>query len=135
MRFHESIKTGFRKYAEFHGRASRSEFWWWMLFTALVSAALSGVRIWPSFSWLGSNPAAQSTSALAGIWSVVVLLPTLGLTVRRLRDAGHGWRNIFWLLLPLAGLIVLIVLCAEPSRSEQDGHDELVPLMPAVPEP
>jgi uncharacterized membrane protein YhaH (DUF805 family) len=36
--------------------------------------------------------------------------------VRRLRDAGHSWGNLFWILLPVAGLIVLIVLFAQPTR-------------------
>jgi uncharacterized membrane protein YhaH (DUF805 family) len=37
-------------------------------------------------------------------------------TVRRLRDAGYEWGHVFWILLPLAGAIVLIVLCAQPTR-------------------
>ena len=126
MQFHEAIKAGFRNYAEFNGRASRSEFWWWMLFTALVSAALSAIPIWPSFSWMGSAPVSQSPSGLAGIWSVVVLLPSLGLTVRRLRDAGHTWANVLWVLVPLAGLIVLAVLCAQPSVAQGEGRDRAI---------
>ena len=135
MHFREAIKAGFRNYAEFHGRASRSEFWWWILFTALVSVALSAVPIGPTFSWMGSAPVVQSTSDLGGIWSIVVLLPTLGLTVRRLRDSGRGWGNVFWILLPLAGMIVLIVLCAQPTVRES-GIRDLSPTPPlaAVPE-
>ena len=55
-------------------------------------------------------------SSLAGLWSLAVLLPSLAVTVRRLRDAGYQWGHIFWLLLPVAGVIVLIVLCAQPTR-------------------
>jgi uncharacterized membrane protein YhaH (DUF805 family) len=114
MRFEQAITAGFRNYAEFGGRARRPEFCWWGLFTTLVSAALSALPAWPmmSLSWHGSF---QPGNGLAGVWSIAVLLPTLGLTVRRLRDAGYGWGHLFWLLLPLAGLIVLIVLCAQPS--------------------
>ena len=36
--------------------------------------------------------------------------------MRRLRDAGHGWGNLFWILLPVAGAIVLIVLLAQPTQ-------------------
>ena len=114
MRFEQAITAGFRNYAVFGGRARRPEFWWWVLFTTLVSTVLNALPVWPmmSFPWHGSF---QPGSGLAGAWSIAVLLPTLGLTVRRLRDAGYGWGHVFWLLLPLAGLIVLIVLCAQPS--------------------
>ena len=134
MQFHEAIKAGFRNYAQFNGRASRSEFWWWMLFTALVSAALSAIPIWPTVSWMGSAPSAQPPSGLAGIWSVVVLLHSLGLTVRRLRDSGRSWRNLFWIVLPLAGLIVLAVLCAQPSVAQRDVRDRtFAPTQAVVP--
>jgi uncharacterized membrane protein YhaH (DUF805 family) len=120
MRFDQAIASGFRNYARFDGRAGRAEFWWWVLFTALVSAALNALPAWPLMAmpwWHGSF---QPGGGLSGVWSIAVLLPTLGLTVRRLRDAGHGWGHLFWLLLPLAGLIVLIVLCAQPSEPWQD---------------
>lgn len=114
MRFEQAIMAGFRNYAEFRGRARRPEFWWWVLFTTLVSAVLNALPAWPMMTWPWHD-SFQPTSGLAGAWSIAVLLPTLGLTVRRLRDAGYGWGHLFWLLLPLAGLIILIVLCAQPS--------------------
>ncbi len=39
MTFGESIKTCFAKYADFTGRASRSEYWWWFLFLVLGNIA------------------------------------------------------------------------------------------------
>src|SRR6185437_15538021 len=45
MTFFDAIKTVFRKYAEFGGRATRPEFWWWTLFTTLVSAALNALSV------------------------------------------------------------------------------------------
>lgn len=112
MTFGQSIQTVFSKYAEFRGMASRSEFWWWILFTSLVSAALNGFTMW-GFT-LGSD--ISPGSSLAGAWAIAVLVPTLAVTIRRLRDAGYEWGHIFWILLPLAGAIVLIVLCAQPTR-------------------
>jgi uncharacterized membrane protein YhaH (DUF805 family) len=112
MTFAQSIQTVFNKYAEFRGIASRSEFWWWVLFTSLVSAALNTVTVW-SVS-LGSD--ISPASSLAGVWAIAVLVPTLAVTIRRLRDAGYEWGHIFWVFLPVAGVIVLIVLCAQPSR-------------------
>lgn len=112
MTFGQSIQTVFNKYAEFRGTASRSEFWWWILFTSLVSAGLNTFTLW-SFNF-GSD--VSPGSSLAGVWAIAVLVPTLAVTVRRLRDAGFEWGHIFWILLPLAGAIVLIVLCAQPTR-------------------
>jgi uncharacterized membrane protein YhaH (DUF805 family) len=122
MTFFESIKTVFRKYAEFGGRATRSEFWWWTLFSTLVSAALNALSV-PMYGVMYSRmldygPAftnGYSSFSFAGLWGIAVLLPTLAVTVRRLRDAGRNWTELFWLLLPLAGLIVLIVRLCEPS--------------------
>jgi uncharacterized membrane protein YhaH (DUF805 family) len=63
---------------------------------------------------------AASLSFLSSVYSVAVFLPGLGLAVRRLRDAGKKWYNVFWIFLPLIGLIILIVLLCKPSV-EEDG--------------
>ena len=119
MTFFESIQTNVRKYADFTGRASRPEFWCWVLFTALVIAALNALSIpFNGGRLVEVGATATSVSAyfsLSSVWGIVVLLPSLAVTVRRLRDAGREWTEIFWILLPIAGLIVLIIRCAEPS--------------------
>ena len=104
MSFTDAITAGFRNYAQFSGRAGRSEFWWWILFTALVNAAFNALNV------ATHEGSILLGSSLSGVWSVAVLIPTLAVTVRRLRDAGRGWPELFWRLLPIAGLIVLIVL-------------------------
>lgn len=118
MTFPQSISTVFRKYADFTGTAARPEFWWWILFTTLVNAALSTLSVW--------NVSAQATYPvgpnLTGLWAIAVLVPTLAVTVRRLRSTGRSWANLFWLLLPIAGLIILIVLCAQPDRMRAPSH-------------
>ncbi|KRE30623.1 DUF805 domain-containing protein [Agromyces sp. Soil535] len=110
MSFGESISTVLRKYAEFTGTAGRAEFWWWALFNALVLSALNLFNVFR----IGEN--AYLGSLLAGIWYLAVLLPNLAVAVRRLRDARNHWGNLFWILLPVAGIIVLIVLWAQPTK-------------------
>ena len=110
LSFGDAIATVFRKYAEFTGRASRSEFWWFALFSFLVSSALGALNIWTPEGVISIG------SSLASVWSLAVLVPSLAVAVRRLRDAGHAWTELFWLLLPIAGLIVLIVRWCDPSR-------------------
>ena len=116
MSFGDSVSTVFKKYAEFAGRATRPEFWWWILFTTLVSMLLASV---PVPVWTATDQVQLGlamTTTLAGMWSIAVLLPTLAVAVRRLRDAGCGWGNLFWIMLPVAGAIVLIVLFAQATR-------------------
>jgi uncharacterized membrane protein YhaH (DUF805 family) len=110
MSFFDSIKTVFSKYAEFGGRATRPEYWWFALFNFLAVGALNSLNLYFSYDqtiFIGAS--------LASFWSFVVLLPYLAVTVRRLRDAGYRWVELFWLLLPVAGLIVLIVRLSDPS--------------------
>ncbi len=135
MTFFDSIKTVFRRYAEFEGRATRPEFWWFALFSALVSSALSALipptYMYGNFMAVNAvNVSAAPIINLAGFWSVVVFLPSLAVTIRRLRDAGHDWSNIFWILLPIAGLIVLIVKLADPTATATAA---VVPAAPAAP--
>lgn len=118
MTFFESIKTVFRKYAEFGGRATRPEFWWFTLFSALVSAALNALTLPFNGRMLEFDASMSSMSvfaSLASVWSIVVLLPSLAVTVRRLRDSGREWTEMFWILLPVVGWIILIVRLTAPS--------------------
>jgi uncharacterized membrane protein YhaH (DUF805 family) len=114
MNFSSAVPAVFRKYAEFSGRAPRSEFWWWLLFTTLVGTALGLVSSWTVQLAGGALPWLD----LAALWGLVVLLPSLAVQVRRLRDAGFGWGHVFWVLLPVAGLIILAALSAQPSQRD-----------------
>ena len=109
MSFGQSITTVFRKYAEFTGRASRSEYWWWFLFSLIVSLATGAI-------WDGLSVA----------WSLAILLPSLAVAVRRLRDAGYHWGWLFLLLVPLVGAIIVIVFLAQPSKV-QESESEMIP--------
>lgn len=98
MTFGESIKTCFQKYAVFSGRASRSEFWWWGLFSSIVISSLWGV-----FGAMGGSPELAFT--LHMVWLLGVLLPNLAVFVRRLHDV--DWRG-WWILFPIPIYIVLV---------------------------
>jgi hypothetical protein len=101
MTFQESIRTCLTKYADFTGRASRPEYWWFILFTVLVSVACSIV-----------------SDYLSAIFSLAVLLPSIAAATRRLHDTGRsGWWQLN-LLVPIVGLIVLIVFLAQEGTAE-----------------
>ncbi|MEP6478012.1 MAG: DUF805 domain-containing protein [Rhodoglobus sp.] len=110
MSFGTAITTVARKYADFEGRATRSEFWWFILFAALVSGALGALNIVTPQGTLALG------SALASVWAVATIVPTLAVGVRRLRDTDRSWKQIFWILVPIAGVIVLVIAWVEPSK-------------------
>jgi uncharacterized membrane protein YhaH (DUF805 family) len=110
MTFGEAIQTVLRKYAEFSGRASRPEFWWWALFAVLVTSALS------LFNVITIGDKSSVGSILTGLWSIAILLPNLAVAVRRLRDAGYGWGHLFWVLVPVAGWVVLVAFLVQPTK-------------------
>ena len=114
MNFLESIKSGLSKYADFTGRATRPEFWWFILFVALGNALLS------AFNVSSTDGTLYLGTTLASVWSVATLLPTLAVTARRLHDTGRTTSQLWWLLLPIAGLIVIAVYCAEPTKASAD---------------
>jgi uncharacterized membrane protein YhaH (DUF805 family) len=116
MTFGQSIATVFRKYADFSGRASMSEFWWFFLFSALVGSGLSTIDI----AYLGGS---ADRPGLTTLWSLATLLPSLAVSVRRLRDGGNKWAQMFWLLVPIAGLVVLILRWCDPPRDIPVGED------------
>jgi uncharacterized membrane protein YhaH (DUF805 family) len=121
MTFSEAIRSGFHNYVGFSGRASRSEFWFWILFTVLVGIVATVVDV----SVLSSK-----IQLISSIWSLVTFLPSLAMGVRRLHDTDRsGW---WWLLvlIPLIGIIVLIVFwCFEGTR----GSNRFGPGSPGAP--
>jgi len=118
MNFGQAISSGFRNYVTFGGRASRSEYWYWVLFVvicAIVTAILDHALFDES-----------ALSPLNTIFSLVTFLPGLAVGVRRLHDTnGTGW----WLLISLTviGIIVLIVWFCQRGTigSNQYGPDPI----------
>jgi uncharacterized membrane protein YhaH (DUF805 family) len=107
MNFGLAIASGFTRYVTFTGEARRSEFWWWTLFAAGVTLALSLVD--------GAITGSSSIGILSTIWALGVLLPSLAISVRRLRDAGNSWRMLFVLLIPVLGMLILFLVFCQPS--------------------
>lgn len=99
MTFTKAIRSGFQNYVNFSGRAPRSEYWYWTLFSILVSiaSALVDVALFPSLN----------ASPINTIVELALLLPGLAVSVRRLHDLDRtGW----WLLLILTGIGAIVLL-------------------------
>jgi len=118
MSFVEAINSGFQNYANFNGRAQRSAYWYWILFTAVCQIVLGAVDT----SLFGSD-----RQVLQSLFSLATLLPTLAVTARRLHDVDRsGWWMLI-ALIPLAGFIVLLVFNVREGTAgpNQYGTDPL----------
>ena len=98
------------KYADFNGRARRSEYWYFVLFNFVISLAVGFVAGLIGFNWLSY------------IYSLALLVPSIAIGVRRLHDIGKsGW----WLLIslvPLIGGIWLIILMVKEGDHGDNAY-------------
>jgi uncharacterized membrane protein YhaH (DUF805 family) len=84
MNFQTAIRSGFQNYANFKGRATRPEYWWWALFTVILGLVGSSIH-----------------SSVGNLAQLVTLLPSIAVAVRRLHDTNRrGW----WFVLPIGSL-------------------------------
>ena len=120
MDFMDAVKNVImNNYANFSGRASRSEFWWWTLFYFLAAISVSfidliiGIELIPGYGPFGI------------ILIIGLFLPNFGIIFRRLHDTGRsGWW--YWILLvPCVGFIVLIVFLAQDGEPHPNAYGEV----------
>ena len=125
----DAYKNFFKNYAEFTGRSTCPDFWWvwlgnfilsipfWIIYfyTVFLSAVMDSV----------SDSASEATFMVLGlvviiyaIFYLAILVPTLALSVRRLRDAGFHWAFIFLRFAPMGG-IALLILHAMPTKETE----------------
>ena len=124
-----AYKNFFKNYAEFTGRSTRPDYWWvwlgnfilsipfWIIYfyTVFLSAVMDSV----------DDSVSEATFMVLGlvviiylIFFLAILVPTLALSVRRLRDAGFHWAFIFLRFAPMGG-IALMILHAMPTKENK----------------
>jgi uncharacterized membrane protein YhaH (DUF805 family) len=114
MSFVAAIGSFFSKYATFSGRARRSEFWFAVLFTSLVSTAISIVS--PGTTQYVNDIAIQQASVLSNLWQLAIFVPSLALSWRRLHDVGRKGTYYLFILLPIVGWILLFIQLVKDSQ-------------------
>lgn len=135
--FPDAVKLFFRRYTDFQGRSSRSEYWWVALFNIL---ALIIPLIWLSTSIGGDLEAVESGSIppgamipifLMAIFFLAILIPSIALAVRRFHDLNQtGWLYLVFIivgLIPLIGSLAslgMIIWFCFPGTS---GHNKYGP--------
>ena len=111
MNFQTAIETCIKKkYADFSGRAARSEFWWFVVFSLLggIITVIIDVMI------LGYS--IESYGPVNIIFSVVLILPGIAVTARRLHDINKsGW----WQLIELTIIGILLIIIWNATEGEK----------------
>lgn len=102
MQFFESAFATLKKYAQFNGRASRQEFWTFFLFVILAQAL---ARVIDAFLGRGG----WMPGPFYGLVAIVLFLPQVAVTVRRLHDVGKSGREM---VLPMVMLLALPLVAA-----------------------
>ena len=111
-----------KKYAVFSGRAGRPEFWWFELCNVIAYAVLAII---------GRVVLGSSGIALGYLYGLAVLLPSLGVSIRRLHDTNRsGWWVLIGLI-PVVGWIVLIVFYASSGTAGPNQFGTDAPAAPA----
>lgn len=101
----EYFISALKQYADFNGRATRQQYWMYILFYIIIAIAVGVVD-----GLLG-------TMALTGIYGLGMLIPSISICTRRLHDTGRsGWWQLI-ALIPLIGGIVLLVFLVQESKT------------------
>lgn len=124
MSFGAAITSFFTKYATFSGRSRRSEFWFAVLFTTLVSTAISIVA--PGSEIVVNDVVIQQSSAASNLWQLAIFIPSIALSVRRLHDVGRKGTYYLFVLLPIVGWILLFIQFVKDSEPGANAFGEPV---------
>ena len=114
-----------KKYAVFDGRARRKEYWFFFLFTIIVSVILAIID-----NLTGTYNSKVGIGLLGVLYALGTLLPGIGVTIRRLHDTGRtGW----WILIafvPIVGgiiLLIFMVLDGNPGENKYGPDPKAAP--------
>lgn len=115
-----------KHYADFSGRARRSEYWGTVLFNVIAQIVLSVVLVAVLVIWFSSTEMNADVSvvrlslimikAVRSLYSLIWLLPGLAVAVRRLHDIGRSGLNVLWVFLPIIGWIMLLYWFCQDSE-------------------
>ena len=119
------VDTLKNRYAAFKGRATRSEYWYFMLFSIIIALILTALDSMIINPLLGIQPVVETarTGILGMLFSIGTLIPSVALAIRRLHDIGKsGW----WILLgviPVVNIIGIFVLLYFFIKDSQPGEN------------
>ncbi len=114
---HYFLDTLKNRYADFNGKATRSQYWYFVLFYVLLSIVLALIDIFVVNPLLGINiQEAYQGGILQTVFALALIIPTIAIGVRRLHDIGKsGWLMLI-ALVPIIGFLVLIFFFVQESK-------------------
>ena len=132
-----AYKNFFKNYAEFTGRSTRSDYWWVWLGNFILSIPFWIIYFYTVFLSIMMVSIDDSVSEatfmvldlvviiyIYAIFYLAILVPTLALSVRRLRDAGFHWAFIFLRFVPMGGIALLILFAMPTKETEVVNYSE-----------
>jgi len=115
MNMKEAVVSVLTNWNNFSGRACRSEFWYFVLATFLVSMIISIIEIATGMVDIESD----EMGILSIIFALLLFVPSLSVTARRLQDRGwSGWWQLLYLT--IVGILVIIVLNILPAKEDEN---------------
>ena len=109
--FVEAVKSAFVNFRKFKGTASRREYWFYILATVLIGIVLSTIEsiIWPPIETDDLIEAINQPTPLTSIAGLLLLIPTLAVTSRRIQDSGWSGKWLLLYVLPIIPLLMAII--------------------------
>lgn len=121
MDMFDYYKLAFKNYAEYKGRATQAEYWYFVLCHFLVSASLIIVTI---IGAANDNEFLAIPAGIAlGLYTLASIIPSLMISIRRLHDTGKsGWFYMFGFIPAIGGLLLIILLAQQSDVDNQWGE-------------
>ena len=109
--FAGAVKSAFMNFAQFRGVSTRPEYWYFVLFSVLMALVLGTIDsvIWPPAQTEDVLEALNQPTPFSNIFAIVILVPSLAVTSRRIRDAGWSGKWLWSLLLPIVPFVFGVV--------------------------
>jgi uncharacterized membrane protein YhaH (DUF805 family) len=109
--FAGAVKSAFMNFAQFRGVSTRPEYWYFVLFSVLMALVLGTIDsvIWPPAQTEDVLEALNQPTPFSNIFAIVLLVPSLAVTSRRIRDAGWSGKWLWSLLLPIVPFVFGVV--------------------------
>ncbi len=119
---HYFLDTVKNKYVDFNGRATRSEYWYFVLFSVLISILLGLIDTFIINPYLCMTLEEAARGGLFTSFTLAVLLPHIGIAVRRLHDTGKSGWWYFIALIPIIGALILLFFFVADSQADENAY-------------
>ena len=116
MNMKESVVSVLTNWKNFSGRASRSEFWYFALASAILGLIVGAIEL---ATGLTSIEDPNATGPLSAILNLLLAIPSIAVTSRRLQDYGYsGWWQLSYIT--VIGIFVVLIWCMLPAKEDEN---------------